>query len=231
MKPELFFGSSEEDDELEQANGIFWRSLLGHVRTDVPRTDVSTILDIGCHHGGLLELFAKHYKPHLLAGIEPLERARQRARFRLSRQASEVELRPPEEWGQFKTGQFDLVLCHEVLHLVPYLAPFMLEIARVLRPAGYAYLVLGCHTENPLWATWREQLASLGHEVFDHAPFDILTAASNAGLDSAMRPLRRDGWVLYDPLVAKYHYPSAAQLFDHQYRHKILFRICPREKT
>jgi hypothetical protein len=59
----------------------------------------------------------------------------------------------------------------------------------------------------------------------DRAPFDILRVGIDAGLTGALRPLRRDGWVIYDPDRAAFKYSSVEELFDHQYRHKLLFRF------
>lgn len=225
MSRESFFGSLEEDEHLEVVNRIFWRSLLGHVRAELDRSAVSTILDVGCHHGGLLELLASHFRPRRLIGLEPMERARDRARFRLARSGAETVLLPPEEWPGVSSGSVDLVICHETLHLVEDLGGFMVQVERVLRPEGRAFLVLGSHAENPLWLEWKKSLQAEGHQVFDHQPFDVLAAASHAGLHGAVRPLRRDGWVIYDPTEAEYRYPSAEVMFDHHYRHKLLFRL------
>lgn len=225
MKTQTFFGSAEDDEGLEEVNQAFWRSLLVHVRAEVDPSAVTSILDVGCHRGGLLALFAEHFRPRRVVGLEPLDRARQQARFRLSRLAEEVELLSPSEWPAVPAGSIDLVTCHEVLHLVEDLDSFMVEVVRVLRPGGAAYVVLGSHAENPQWARWKPQLVALGHEVFDHAPLDILAAAARSGLRGAVRPLRRDGWVVYDPLAAEYRYPSAEAMFDHHYRQKLLFRL------
>lgn len=227
MKSATFFGSAEEDQHLEDVNQVFWRSLFGHARAEVDRKDVSTILDVGCHHGGLLELFSRHFHPQLLIGLEPLEHARQRAGFRLSRQQAEVRLLEPSEWLSVADKCVDLVLCHEVLHLVADLEGMLTQVARVLRPGDHAaaYFVYGSHSENPLWPIWKSKLVELGHEVFDHTPFDVLSAAARSGLQCAIRPLRRDGWVFYNPETAQYQYPSAEAMFDHQYRHKLLFRF------
>ena len=119
----------------------------------------------------------------------------------------------------------DLVTCHEVLHLLEDLPHLFGHISRVLRRTGSAYIVAGCHTENPVWKTWSTKLRDAGQTVFDRTPFDILKAGSGAGLRGALRPLRRDGWIIYDPSEAVFEYASIADLLDHQYRHKLLFRF------
>ncbi len=119
----------------------------------------------------------------------------------------------------------DLVTCHEVLHQVEDLPSLFEDIARVLHIGGTAFIVAGCHTENPVWEAWSAELRDSSQKVFDRSPFDILRAGIAAGLHGALRPLRRDGWIVYDPDDAVFKYPSAKNLLDHQYRHKLLFRF------
>jgi SAM-dependent methyltransferase len=214
----------ENDASLEHANHIFWSSLLRHIQAEV-RGPVESVLDIGCHHGGLLERLVALLHPQRIIGVEPSTISRERALFRLRKLASTVVVLSPERWGEIPTASVDLITCHEVLHLVEDLPDLFRQISRTLRASGTAYVVVGCHTENPLWPRWSEQLRAVGQTNVDHAPFDILRAGIGVGLSGALRPLRRDGWVIYDPDHAIFSYSSADELFDHQYRHKLLFRF------
>jgi SAM-dependent methyltransferase len=214
----------EDDASLEHANHIFWSSLLRHIQSEA-RGPVESILDIGCHHGGLLERLVALLHPQRIIGVEPSTISRERARFRLGKLAPAVTVLSPERWGEVPTASVDLITCHEVLHLVEDLSDLFHQIFRTLRANGTAYVVAGCHTENPLWPRWSEQLRDAGQTTVDRAPFDILRAGIGAGLSGALRPLRRDGWVIYDPDHAAFSYSSAEELFDHQYRHKLLFRF------
>lgn len=223
-----FFGSLHEDEQLERWNQEFWRSLLGHIRAEVREEEVRCILDIGCHRGGLLDLLARQLRPERLLGLEPLASAREQAMFRLKGRAPSVQILDSARWSAIPAAGVDLATCHEVLHLVGDLDAFMASLARVMRPGGRAFVVLGCHPENPMWQRWKPQVARLGHEVFDHFPMDVLGAASAAGFHTSVRPLRRDGWVIYDPRTAEYQYPTVTDMFDHQYRHKLLFRLVRR---
>lgn len=225
---ETFFGSPQQDRQLERWNQEFWRSLLNHVRAEVPADEIRCILDVGCHRGGLLELLARQFQPEHLFGLEPLANAREQALFRLKGRAASVQILDSSRWPAIPTAGVDLATCHEVLHLVGDLPDFMGSLARVVRPGGWAFVVLGCHQENPVWQHWKPELIRRGHEVFDHSPMDVLGAASDAGFHTSVRPLRRDGWVIYDPRTAEFQYPSAAAMFDHHYRHKLLFRFVRR---
>lgn len=215
----------EDDASLEQANEIFWQSLLDHVRRELPDGLVDGVLDVGCHHGGLLAKLASVLRPTRLIGVEPARGSRERAQFRLRTLAPTVMILPPERWGEIQAVSVDLVTCHEALHLVEDLPGLFANIARVLRARSCAFIVAGCHAENPVWDAWSAKLRDSGQTVFDRAPFDILRAGIAAGLHGALRPLRRDGWIVYNPDNAIFNYPSAGHLLDHQYRHKLLFRF------
>ncbi len=214
----------ENDAALEQANQIFWSSLLSHIQADV-RAPLDSILDIGCHHGGLLTRLATLFHPRRLTGIEPSIHSRQRATFRLRKLAPSVAILGSDHWSEVSTSSVDLITCHEVVHLVEDLDEVFSQISRTLRSNGSAFVVAGCHTENPLWPRWKAQLQETGQTVFDRSPFEILRAGIKSGLKGALRPLRRDGWIIYDPDNAALTYSSAGELLDHQYRHKLLFRF------
>jgi SAM-dependent methyltransferase len=214
----------ENDASLEQANQIFWSSLLGHIQADV-RAPLESILDIGCHHGGLLTQLAAAFHPRSLTGIEPSLHSRQRATFRLRKLAPSVAVLAPERWAEVSTSSIALITCHEVLHMVEDIEAVFSQIFRTLRSDGSAFMVAGCHTENPVWPRWKAQLQDIGQTVYDRSPFEILQAGIRSGLKGALRPLRRDGWIIYDPDSAALTYSSTEELLDHQYRHKLLFRF------
>ena len=218
----------EDDSALEQANEAFWESLLDHIRKDIRRRQVDGVLDIGCHSGGLLQRLATVFRPRQLVGIEPAEYPRERALFRLRTLAPVVTILSPERWADIPAASMDIVTCHEVLHLVENLEILFEEIERVLRPDGFAFVVAGCHTESPVWADWSAKLRASGQTVFDRKPFDILGAGIAAGLYGALRPLRRDGWIIYDPDAAVLKYDSVNEILDYQYRSKIIFRFMKR---
>jgi SAM-dependent methyltransferase len=219
-----FFEDPGHDDELPTVNEAFWSALLGHIEQD-GTTPPRSILDIGCHTGGLLEALSRRFSPAELFGIEPLAPARSAASRRLAGAAATVSLLDPAEWDRIPTGRIDLVVSHEMLYLEPDLLDFMERVRRVLAADGAAYVVLGCHTENPLWQTWKSPLIAAGHRVYDHAPIQIMAAAAAAGLVPSVQPLRRSGWVTYDPLHAEFPYPTVRAMFEHHYLHKLLFRL------
>ncbi|MDE2916666.1 MAG: class I SAM-dependent methyltransferase [Paracoccaceae bacterium] len=217
-----------EKDTLERSNRIFWQSLLDHIRKDVQGRPVNTILDVGCHEGGLLEKLASTFHPLELIGIEPVIEFRERTRFRLRPLNPKARILPPENWFEVSERSVDLLTCHEVLHLLEDLTEFFVNIERVLCNYGSAFVVSGCHTDNPAWEYWSKQLRNSGQVVFNRTPFEIINQAIEAGLQCEFRPLRRDGWIIFDPEKSWSKFTSINTLIDHQYRNKLLFRLSRR---
>lgn len=219
-----FFSVPTEDDDLELRNEVFWGALVDRIRSDGFPQAPHRVLDIGCHRGGLLAKIAGHWAPKALFGVEPIESARIRAHLRLQTAAPTVVLVDPNEWHRIPDGAIDLVVSHEILFLVPDLGELVGQIARVLAPQGRAYIAAGCHAENPIWPQWRARLIAMGHRVFDHQPMDLMASAGRHGLIPSVRPLRDGGWATHDP-VGEFKFPTVQALFEHQFRHKLLFRF------
>lgn len=219
-----FFGDSDLDDSLPSANAVFWASLIGHI-DEAGVAQPRTILDVGCHGGVLLAMLGARFPAARLLGIEPIESLRAAAIARLADQGAQGIVFGTEGWETVEAGSIDLLVCHEVLYLVPDLGVILRQMRRTLSPTGQAFVVLGCHAENPMWAIWRRQFDARGVPVYDHRPFDILAAAAEAGMDVQVQPLRRSGWVKYDPLDAPFPFPDAQAMFEHHYRNKLIFRL------
>jgi len=220
-----FFRDSADEDDLELRNDVFWTAMIDQIRRDGFAQAPRRILDVGCHRGGLLARIAQCWGAEALFGIEPNEAARARARLRLKTLAASVSLLDSSEWHRVPDGGIDLVVCHEVLFLLPSLDVFVGQLARVLGTNGRAYVAAGCHTENPVWPSWRAELEQAGQSTFDHAPIDFLAAAGRHGLMPSVRPLREPGWATHDPSKAGFTFPSVGALLDHQFRHKLIFRL------
>ena len=219
-----FFSDPALDDELPTVNESFWSALIAHIERDGVQAPTA-ILDIGCHTGGLLQQLSRRFRATALIGIEPLAAARAAAAQRLTGAAESVTLLDPTDWARVPAARIDLITSHETLYLEGDLRSFMGRVRLALRNAGAAYIVLGCHAENPLWQQWKPQLIAAGHRVYDHAPLEIMEAAASVGLLPSVQPLRRSGWVTYNPLRAEFRYPDVHTMFDHHYRHKLIFRL------
>lgn len=219
-----FFCQSALDTSLPDANAVFWMALIEHVRADGVSAP-HTVLDIGCHSGGLIGRLIDTFGPERVLGIEPVAKLRQQAADRLVGYTADVEILDVSGWDLIVPSSIDLITCHEMLYLEPDLPGFMARLASVLAAGSAAYVVLGCHSENPVWRSWKPAMEAMGIKIYDRSPFDILAEAGRAGLSAVVQPLRRTGWVSYDPRFAEFRYANAESMFDHQYRHKLLFRF------
>jgi SAM-dependent methyltransferase len=219
-----FFGDPALDEDLPGVNEAFWSSLIGHIERDI-NVSPQVIVDVGCHSGGLLQALNRRFAPTELFGVEPIAAQRLAALRRLDGTIAKITLLDISEWNRIPTGAVDLITSHEVLYLEPDVLDFMNRLRSVLSHRGTAYVVLGCHSENPVWQTWKAELVAGGHRVYDHKPLEIMEAASSAGLLPSVQPLRHSGWVTYDPLRAKFHYPDVRTMFDHHFRYKLIFRL------
>jgi SAM-dependent methyltransferase len=223
-EPAGFFSQRSLDTSLPEANATFWMALIGHIQDDGVSAP-SVILDVGCHTGGLLARLIDGLRPDRVIGIEPVSALRAEAAVRLSPYPADVGLAGLAGWDEIAPGSIDLMTCHEVLYLVPDLPGFIARTALVLAPGASAYVVLGCHAENPTWRDWKPVMEASGIQTYDRTPFEILSEAANAGLSAVVQPLRRTGWISYDPRQADFRYADVASMFDHHYRHKLLFRF------
>ena len=219
-----FFGRLE-DRQLERRNVHFWRALVDLAAIDgVP--DGGTILDVGCHTGGLLKSAHLRWRASKLFGIEPLATARLEAERRLAITGAEVIIRDVDGWEELRSDSIDLVLGHEVLQYVEYLPDLLAEVRRVLGPGRFAYFVVGCHTDNPLWAAWKSEFENAGQVAYDHSPLDIMAAGVEATMLASVRPLLTSAWIHHDPSASSpFPFPSMGTLLDHHFRHKLLFRF------
>lgn len=222
----IFMFDRMEDAALEKRNKPFWLALLGHIQADRVINEGGTILDVGCHQGGLLSLSRKRFKALHLIGVEPMKAARDIAQARLQREGASVRILQENEWQKIADQSVDLALSHEVLPFIQDLDQFVANIQRVLKPHAFAYVVVGCHLENPLWPTWREELHNQGHITFDHSPIELMKAAGEQGLSPSVRTLRDHGWAHYNPAEeSAFSFPSVESLLDHQFKYKLLFRF------
>src|SRR5690606_24117459 len=112
-----FFGR-EEDTLLDDRNIHFWRALAGHIQADRGVRKSATLLDIGCHRGGLLALLYKRFTPHRLIGLEPLTSARRVAAQRLASLPAEVQLFDADGWSEIADASVDLVVGHQDLQCI-----------------------------------------------------------------------------------------------------------------
>jgi SAM-dependent methyltransferase len=215
---ETTYWRSEADDEaMQDEHEFIWRAMLDTIDVDLAGR---RILDAGCNRGGFLRLLADRHGIAEGFGYDPAAGAIDDAR-RLAGGPPlhfEASSSVPEAWRGL-----DVAFSHEVLYLLPDLAPHAEAIHRCLRPGGVYFAVMGVHTGSPLMVEWhaanREELRVPPLYDVD----DVIATFRRAGFDVSVARLRI-GFV-----------PAAGHGHDHDGRvldwlayyhdHKILFRF------
>ena len=151
------------------------------------------VLDAGCNRGGFLRLLADERGIAEGFGYDPaagaIEDARRLAGDRPLR--FEASSSVPDAWSGL-----DVAFSHEMLYLLPDLAPHAAAIHRALRPGGVYFAVMGVHTGSPSMVEWH----AANQEELRLPPLydvdDVIATFQRAGFDAvgvtAGDPLRAD---------------------------------------
>ncbi len=224
------------DARMEEQNRRHWKTLVERIReVGIPQDSLPPppwdILDIGCHTGGLMKMFADSMYEWIktLNGVEPIDAIRERLQPEFALPVDKLFA----SLAEVPDASMDVVVSHEVLYLVKDLNTWMREFKRILRPQGAAFVALGSHGDNTAWLRWRLRLRNLhGHESYIHQPVEILQAGEDAGFDMEIARLHReplhslrytppqDGW-------GEFH--SAEEMFNFYNEWKLLFTFYPKQ--
>ena len=115
----------------------------------------NTVLDVGCGTGHALRAMAKVIKPDGKAcGVDISKGMIQRA-IDLSRAFDNVTY----EYTQatrlpFENDTFDHILSVEMLYYAEDMKRVLLEMQRVLKPGGFAWVMVDCYQENTVSEAW-----------------------------------------------------------------------------
>ena len=80
-------------------------------------------------------------------------------------------------------GQFDLVMSHEVVYLLPDLEAAFGGLHASLRGGGVVAMATGCHIENALYPRWQESFARVGVRAYPYRVSDYTRALEAAGFE------------------------------------------------
>jgi SAM-dependent methyltransferase len=124
----------------------------------------------------------------------------------------------PEVWSGL-----DVAFSHEVLYLLPDLAPHAVAIHRCLRPGGVYFAVMGVHTGSALMVEWhranREDLRLPPLYDVD----DVIATFRRAGLDASVARLA----IRFVPCTGRGHDHEVRSLdwLAYYHDHKLLLRF------
>lgn len=151
-----YWRSAADDEAMQDEHGFIWRAMLDTIDVDLTGRRV---LDAGCNRGGFLRLLADGHGIAEGFGYDPAAGAIEDARRLAGARPLHFEASSsvPDAWSGL-----DVAFSHEILYLLPDLAPHAVAVHRSLRPGGVYFAVLGVHSGSPLMVEWhsanREQL-------------------------------------------------------------------------
>jgi SAM-dependent methyltransferase len=178
-----YWRSAADDEAMQDEHGFIWRAMLDTVDVDLA---ARRVLDAGCNRGGFLRLLADRHGIAEGFGYDPAAGAIEDARRLTDGRPLNFEASSsvPDAWSGL-----DVAFSHEMLYLLPDLAPHAVAIHRSLRPGGVYFAVLGVHTGSPLMVEWhaanraRLQLPPL-YDVDE-----VIATFRQAGFDASMARL------------------------------------------
>ena len=179
------------------------------------------MLDYGCNQGGFLRLL---YDRHPFRGAVGIDIARESvARAELLKGHRPIEYKVADRAAALGRT-FDYAFSHEVLYLLPDLAPHARDIKAALRPGGAYVAAMGCHTDSAVWPRWRKLIAeSSSIPIYDHSLEDVSKAFSAAGFTVAVRPLELDAFM--PVTMGSAYFPKVVDQLRYYSQDKVLFRF------
>lgn len=209
----------EQDAAMAEAHRPFWR----HFIETIPERDLSTrtVLDFGCNRGGFLRLLYALRPFRKGVGIDIAVQSVAAANAAKGDIPVQYEVATDlTPWAD----TFDIAFSYEVLFLLPDLKRHAEQVFNSLRSGGVYYVVIGAHTENPLWLRWREILTRTSNApVQDYSPDDCVAAFASVGFDVSLRRFGYDGFV--DITRARDYFPSAMDALTFLAERELLFRL------
>ena len=170
---------AREEDTMTDDHAWIWQEMIAGLGN--PDLSLARVLDVGCNQGGFLRMLHDSHPFKSAVGVDLARAAVGMANERKGTRPIEyIATARLTDAGQ----DFDLAFSHEVIYLIEDLADHAAQVARVLRPGGSYHAVTCCHSDNPLWTSWRPAVAEFSNiPVPDHGVADFIEAFRQAGLE------------------------------------------------
>jgi SAM-dependent methyltransferase len=216
-RDEYYWRNAADDVAMQEEHGFIWRAMLDTIDVDLAGRRV---LDAGCNRGGFLRLLADEHGIAEGFGYDPaagaIEDARRLADGRPLR--FETSGSVPDAWAGL-----EVAFSHEVLYLLPDLAPHAAAVHHSLRPGGVYFAVMGVHLASPLMVEWhcanREELRLPPLYDVD----DVIAAFRRAGFEASVARLA----IRFVPSTGRGHDHEGRSLewLAYYHDHKLLLRF------
>lgn len=180
-----------------------------------------SVLDFGCNQGGFLKELHKRHPFKEAVGVDIAEASIETANMNLDGEPIDYM-----HAGLLhkQTGKFDIAFSHEVMYLLSDLREHAKLIKSCLKEEGVYYAAIGCHTDNPLWPSWKKLISSYSNvPVHSYSLDDYAEAFFREGFSVSARPFAMD-----DFITMKSHneyFPKIKDSIDYYMEHKVFFRF------
>ncbi|MEM9550587.1 MAG: class I SAM-dependent methyltransferase [Pseudomonadota bacterium] len=209
----------DQEDGMTEEHDWIWNEMIGAVHW--PEMATARVLDVGCNQGGFLRKLYDRTPFAEGVGVDLAQEAVAMAEARKgTRPLRYVAANRLAEAG---TG-FDVALSHEVIYLVGDLKDHATQMAEVLAPGAAYHAVTCCHSDNPLWASWRPMIQEFSNlPVPDHSVADISGAFREAGFDVSIGRFLADAFI---PMAwSSAYFPTELDRLETYARWKLMFKF------
>lgn len=149
----------------------------------------ASVIDVGCGTGHILQYCAAH--GHQVTGIDVSQGMLSQAKIQVP-QAKLVQM--PADSLTFSNNSFDGLISRYVLQHLTQVDVAFSEFYRVLKPGGYAYVVIHVSNTDSLDESWYTFPNGGGKIKMNyHAPADVLIAVKSSGFSIEKKALLPDG--------------------------------------
>lgn len=169
-----------------ESNFPFWFSMLEEASRLIDFSRVNSIVDFGCGNGGFVQLIHQAFSKPKVFGVEIdvnllLNCQKNNRHSRINYLHYDDLSRLPK---------VDLVFSQEVVYTQESLSHHADDIFNLLHDGGHYIFTIGCHIENPTWASRR--LSIRNNEkycAFDYSLEDVANSFFNAGFRVTVKKL------------------------------------------
>lgn len=208
-----------EEDAMTDDHMDLWLRMI-RMTPEKDLTD-KKILDFGCNQGGFLKTLYKHRPFAKGLGVDIAQGSLETATMSL--EGEPIDYLNTAFLNRHQ-NEFDIAFSHEVIYLLSDLREHARQIKSCLTENGVYYAAIGCHTDNPLWPSWKKLISSYSNvPVQDYSLDDYADAFFREGFSVSALPFAMDDFIVLKQ--RNEYFPKIKDSLDYYTRNKVFFRF------
>lgn len=216
---ETWLTNSKEENAMFDDHYPLWQVMIN--RMSEASLEGKTVLDFGCNQGGFLRVLYQQKPFQKGIGIDVARQAIQIADDSKGNLPITYEVR--DNLAPFQSA-IDIAFSHEVLYLIRDLEQHAQGMFTCLQPKGTYYAALGCHSDNPLWSTWKKMIeAESNLEVQNYSLNFIADTFRNAGFSVFAQKFMLNDFMLMKE--SSTYFPNVIDSLNYYWDYKILWKF------